>query len=85
MVKIFVLLSALVLLAGCNETARGVPFISAGSTLSQSAGPSESSGAGSSSDLISGSRPFHNPEPATVALLGGGLTTYFLMRRKKKG
>ena len=26
----------------------------------------------------------HNPEPATVALLGGGLITYALLRRRNK-
>lgn len=76
--KLLVLIAVAVLLVGCNK--------SGGSGTSVYGGTSDVSGSGSgdSIDSYSESNIPHNPEPATVALLGGGLAAYALMKFRKK-
>lgn len=77
MKRIVALLSCVIIvlmLAGCKGSGGGVSgFL--GSTFA---------GGGSGGDSGGGSPIGHSPEPATVALLGGGFAAYAFLKRKKK-
>ncbi len=73
--KLLVCLAAVLLLAGCSGSGSG------SSKSGSAAAGSGSDGGGSGTNSII---PHHNPEPATMLLLGGGLAAYALLRRKHK-
>ena len=75
---------ALTLLAGCSGSGGGLSWLgSTGETIFAGGGGSGSDGG---NDGGGGSSALgHSPEPATIALMGGGLAVLaFLSRRKRK-
>lgn len=84
-------LIALVFLTGCKEGGSSFGSFSADDDSFVAGVPGDSgSGGGSSSSSGSGDSGGdiagvgHAPEPATLALLGSGLLTYALLRRKRR-
>jgi len=84
-----VCLVMLLALAGCNKGGGGDSFAGYGgmSGNSPAAGGGLSGGAASSTGYSGAGTTSipHNPEPATMLLMAGGLAGYALIRRKRKG